>query len=75
MLKVFAARIKMSSSLMTDYTIYNCLKRARIRSYSGLHFPAFGLNFEAINSDILLNNCALKLSFCKWEKERAKIIL
>ena len=24
----------------------HCLKSVRIRSYSGLHFPAFGLNME-----------------------------
>ena len=24
----------------------HCLKSVRIRSYSGLHFPAFGLNTE-----------------------------
>ena len=26
--------------------IYHCVKSARIRSYSGLHFPAFGQNTE-----------------------------
>ena len=26
--------------------LYNSVKSARIRSYSGLHFPAFGLNTE-----------------------------
>ena len=25
---------------------YDCVKSVRIRSYSGLHFPAFGLNTE-----------------------------
>ena len=32
--------------LMTITCIIPCVKSVRIRSYSGLHFPAFGLNAE-----------------------------
>ena len=30
---------------------YHCVKSARIRSYSGLHFHAFGLNADQNNSE------------------------
>ena len=32
--------------LETPITLIHCVKSDRIRSYSGLHFPAFGLNTE-----------------------------
>ena len=31
---------------MKNYKLIHCVKRVRVRSYSGPHFPAFGLNTE-----------------------------
>ena len=36
----------MHKSIFTHFTNYHCVKSARIRSYSGPHFPAFGMNTE-----------------------------
>ena len=35
---------KIKISIYIYIYIYHCVKSARIRSYSGLHFPAFGQN-------------------------------
>ena len=34
------------SKLTNDWKMSHCVKSARIGSYSGPHFPAFGLNME-----------------------------
>ena len=38
-----------------SYTSYDCVKSVRIRSYSGLRFPEFGLNMERYG--ISLGSC------------------
>ena len=42
----FAKTFKLFEEIVKNF---HCVKSVRIRSYSGLHFPAFGLNTEYLS--------------------------
>ena len=58
------------------YLVHHCVKSVRIRSYSGPHFPAFGLNTERYcgkmrtritpNTDTFYAVHLYSMIFCNW---------
>ena len=42
--------------LYEQFIVYHCVKRVRIRSYSGPYFPAFGLNTERYSGSLRIQS-------------------
>ena len=55
------------SMVFTGNSSFYCVKRVRIRSYSGLHFPAFGLNTERMRTRITPNTDTFHVVFSLFE--------
>ena len=53
--------VKTNSITVMTMTAFHCVKRVRIRSYSGPHFPAFELNMERYSVSVLIQSERVKI--------------